>query len=512
MAKAVLFENARVHTVDRRWPEASWFTVSDTKFQRVGNGTPPNVKERVDLHGAFVVPGFVDAHAHFFQTGIDLLQIDLSHVKTLAQLHDTLTEQAPKRGWIISNRFEEDKLSDVDVLTRHHLDLVSETRPVWVNRVDYHSAVCNSNALKRLRIPPKSLGLMRDEDGEPNGVLRADAYSHAKRRLAQQYSIDAKEKAVRAAASDLLRCGVTTVHALEGGTIFGDEGVPVLLRRMDKLPIYVVLFLQEKNVYFTSKFGFDHLGGCILIDGSIGSYTAALNEDYEGNQGRGLLYEKQRSFFAFVDEAHQAGVQLAFHAIGPRAIQLVLDAYEKALVKTPRHDHRHRIEHFELATDAQIRKAAELGVIVSMQPSFEYFWGGPNGMYATRLGPRWKRTNRIRDILDAGVCIAGGSDTLVTPANPMLGIHAAVNHPNPAQRATVTEAIEMMTLSAAFAGFTEGMHGSISPGKHANFVVLTHNLLELEPSKLETVKVSSTYYRGKQVYEAAHDHLDLTRP
>jgi hypothetical protein len=284
--------------------------------------------------------------------------------------------------------------------------------------------------------------------------------------------------------------------------VFGDEGVATLMKKINGLPLDVTLFLQEKNVYFTTQFGFKHLGGCILVDGSIGSYTAALDFDYEGFPGlQGVLYEKPREFFNFVDEANQANVQLAFHAIGPRAIGMVLEAYDRALTKKPRFNHRHRIEHFELATDEQINRARDLGVVVSMQPNFEYFWGGPKGMYASRLGANWRKTNRFRTILDKGVKIAGGSDTNVTPPDPLLGIHAAVNHPNPDQRVSVLEALKMMTIDAAYAGHNEDRHGSISPGKDANFVILDQDPFQIDLKKLKEISVLETWYRGRRTFK-----------
>lgn len=500
--RPVLFHNACIHTVDDRRPRASWFVVLGDRFQQVGEGTPPPAHREVDLGGRCVVPGFVDAHAHFFQTGIDALMIDLSGARSLDEVADRLITNAPAgtRSWVFAQGFEEDALHEARPITRHDLDAIFMNRPVWVNRIDYHSAVANTAALRRLEIPHGTQGLLVDGGGQPTGILRAEAYFHAKTMVSRLYSLDMKERAIKAAVQACVPRGVTAVHALEGGRVFGDEGVQVVLKKMDSVPLDVTLFLQEKNVYLTDKLGFQHLGGCILIDGSIGSYTAALDEDYEGLRGqRGLLYEKPRKFHAFVEEAHVAGAQLAFHAIGPRAIQLVLDAYERALHRYPRWDHRHRIEHFELATDDQIRQAADLGLVVGMQPAFEHYWGGPEGMYATRLGERWRRTNRFATILDAGLTIAGGSDTNVTPSDPLLGIHAAVNHPNPEQRVTPEQALRMMTLDAAWAGFNENRHGSISPGKEASFAVLDADPLSVPRERIKDVRVLETWYRGRKV-------------
>ena len=499
-SKAVLFHNASIHTVDRQQPTASWLTVLGDRIQRVGSGPAPELAKRIDLGGKTVVPGFVDAHAHFFQTGLDSLCVNLSGADSLVEIGQRMAAPGDrKRSWIFAHGFQEETLGAQ--LARRDLDVLFPSRPVWVNRIDYHSAIVNTAALTRLEIPEGTDGLMRGDDGVINGILRAQAYFHAKARISRLYPVEVKEKAVREAAHACSRHGITAVHALEGGQIFGDEGVPTLLKRIPTLPLHVTVFLQEKNVYLTTRFGFEHLGGCILIDGSIGSYTAALDAPYADNPDvRGTLYEKPRSFFAFVEEAHVAGVQLAFHAIGSRAIQLVLDGYERALIRSPRFDHRHRIEHFELATDVQIARARDLGVIVSMQPAFEHFWGGPDGMYAARLGDRWRTTNRLRTILDADLMIAGGSDSNVTPAHPLLGIHAAVNHPNEEQRTTPAEALRMMTLDAAYAGFNERLHGSLSPGKQANFAVLDRDPLTVPAAEISGIAVEQTWYRGREVF------------
>lgn len=511
--QATLYHNGTFHTLDAQRPRAQWMVVLGERIQRLGSGPPPDdVKQRVDMQGRAVFPGFVDAHAHFFQTGLDKLFVDVGRATTVAEIVRRLQAAGGgPRTWLFAHSFEEDALTDVSVLTRRELDELFPERPLWINRIDYHSTVVNTAALRRLNLPAGTAGLM-SKNGSPDGRLRSEAYLLAKEQVARQYPIETRNRAVKVAASACVANGLTAIHALEGGRLFGDEGVSTILKRAHSLPLDVTLFLQEKNVHFTTRFGFEHLGGCILIDGSIGSFTAALEEDYEGLPGeRGTLYEKKREFTAFVEEAHVAGVQLAFHAIGSRAIGLVLEAYERALRRYPRYDHRHRIEHFELATDDQIKKAADLGVIASMQPSFEHFWGGPNGMYASRLGERWRRTNRLRTILDAGAVVAGGSDTNVTPAEPLLGIHAAVNHPNEEQRVSVEQALRMMTIDAAYAGFNEKRQGSLTSGKDANFVVLDRDLLSTPPERIREVRVLETWYRGRCAYRAGTD-VNLTDP
>jgi hypothetical protein len=502
----VLFHNAVVHTVDDRRPRASWFTVLGGKFQRVGDGELPAASRRVDLRGAVVVPGFVDSHVHFFQTGIDQLQIDLGGSRDVAEIQARLVGHAPpgRRSWVYANSYDEDALTAGGRLTRLEIDAAFPARPVWVNRVDYHSAVVNSAGLARLELPPRLKGVVTGGDGKPNGILRSEAYMYAKTRISRTYTVELKERAVRAAVDAMLPRGITAVHALEGGPLFGDEGVQVMLKQMDRLPLDVTMFLQEKNPVFATRLGFRHMGGCLLIDGSIGSYTAALDAPYSDttSPSRGQLYETEGTLRSFVREVHEAGAQLAFHAIGPRAIEVVLDAYAGALDRSPRYDHRHRIEHFELATDRQIARAAELGLVLAMQPNFEAYWGGPSGMYATRLGERWRQTNRFRSVLRAGIPLAGGSDANVTEADPLRGMHAAMHHPNPDERLTAAEALRMMTLDAAYAAFNDARHGSIAPGKEASFVVLDADPLTVAPDAVKDIAVTATWSKGRHAWSS----------
>jgi predicted amidohydrolase YtcJ len=501
--RPVFFSADTIHTCDERRPSARWFTVLGDRFQWVDDGPPPDVRDRRELGRRTVVPGFVDSHIHFFQTGLDSLFIDLKGVRSLDETVARLQSGASgKRAWVLAHSYEEDDLPEAERLNRRVLDRNFPDRPVWVNRVDYHSAVTNSAALARLEIPLGMKGLLADGEG-PTGIVRADAYLHARQRVARLYPVDVRERAVKAAVKKCLQHGITAVHALEGGKLFGDEGLATMIRRHDSLPLDVTLFVQEMNTVYATRMGFSHLGGCVLIDGSIGSYTAALDDDYEGLKGsRGLLYEHGRAFSSFVEEAHETGAQLAFHAIGPRAIAVVLDAYARALERHPRHDHRHRIEHFELATNAQIEMAARLGVVVAMQPTFEHLWGGQDGMYAARLGERWRQTNRIKTILKCGVRVAGGSDAGVTPPDPLLGMHAAVHHPNVYERITAHQALSLMTIDAAYAGKNDDRMGSIVPGKEASFVVLDDDPLTVPQERIKDVRVLETWFRGRRVFQA----------
>jgi predicted amidohydrolase YtcJ len=273
------------------------------------------------------------------------------------------------------------------------------------------------------------------------------------------------------------------------------------IEKQDQLPIRVEVFYQTRDVAKVVELGLPRIGGCILIDGSFGSRTAALLEPYADDpENYGYLYFDQEELNLFVEEVHTAGLQLAMHVIGDRGIEMMLCALETVLKKYPRPDHRHRIEHFELPTPEHIERARELELVLSVQPAFEFFWGGADNRYGERLGPkRVLRTNPLRTMVNRGLLLAGGSDSAVTPMDIILAIHAAVNHPNKQESLEVYQAIKMFTIDGAKALFRENDLGSISPGKQADMIVLAEDPCFITARNLKDINVDLTIVAGKIV-------------
>jgi predicted amidohydrolase YtcJ len=221
--------------------------------------------------------------------------------------------------------------------------------------------------------------------------------------------------------------------------------------------------------------GASRIGGCVLIDGSFGSHTAALLADYSDLPGsRVRLYFSDAELEAFLNEADAAGLQTAVHAIGDRAVDQVVRCYEQILTGNPgcRGNLRHRIEHAELLSAELIERIARLGFILGVQPAFEHFWGGPGRMYERRLGRRFRDTNPYRQLADRNVALSGGSDAPITPIDPQLGIRSAVGHPVAEHRLTPLEACRLFTDRAAFALGCDVRKGSLTIGCDADFLVL----------------------------------------
>jgi hypothetical protein len=312
-----------------------------------------------------------------------------------------------------------------------------------------------------------------------------------------------KFAAIDTAAQMAIKQGITTLHALDGGD-FGPGETRLILQRAPSLDVRMVCYNQSMEIAQIKEFGLPRIGGCICADGAFEAHTAAMFEPYADEPHNcGQLTYTPEVMNRFVRSANREGLQISVHCESERAIEQVLDALELALRDFPRSDHRHRIEHLELPTWQQIERMRRLGVVTGMQPAFLPAFIGAEDMchYRKLLGEkRLERVHPYRTLLDHGVIIAGGSDSPVTPYSPMVGIGAAVNHPNPAQRVSRIEAIQMFTRSAAWIGFEEESKGVISEGMLADLVVINKDPISCNDDELQAIGVEEVYIGGKLIY------------
>lgn len=456
----------------------------------------------IDLNGKTLVPGFIDSHVHLVQTGLNTLAVDLSEASSISQCLCLLKkglEKSPKNTIICGKGLEEIKIKERRFPTRYELDSVVNDRPCVVSTIEWHVLSVNSYALHYLNLPFNSAGMIKNASGLPTGLLYPRASYMARKKLFELMH-GMVYKGVVNAVNNALSHGVTTIGAMEGGFIFHDNHVDFLLDFKDSMPIDIEIFYQTTNTEKVISKGLKRMGGCIFLDGAFGTRTAALLEPYwDDKQNYGELYFSQEEVDNIISSAHEKGLQISFHAIGDRAIEQVLTSYEKVLKSSSR-NHRHRIEHFELPTEDQIVRAAKLGLIMSMQPAYEHYWGGEGRMYDVRLGPhRRKKTNPYKTLIQKGVLIIGGSDSDVTPINPLLGIHSAVNHPTPEERISPLEALKMFTINGAIGLSQEHIKGSIENNKNADLVILSENPIEV-PEHIKDILIEYTIKEGNILY------------
>jgi predicted amidohydrolase YtcJ len=348
-------------------------------------------------------------------------------------------------------------------------------------------------------MPGDTPGIERDESGAMTGTVRAQAYTFAIRKVEGFLTRDERVECFRRAAALAAGRGIGVVHALAGSKEPTNRDVEILLEVQDELPIDTVVYAQTEDVDRVAGLGLPRIGGCLLLDGSFSSGTAALAEPYADREGTGVLYYEDEHLTSFFRSAHGKGLQLSVHALGERAIGQALRCY-RAACGTEIADARHRIEHCELPSDEHIAEIAETGISPCVQPAFEFLWGGPGGMIEKRLGAeRAARTNPFRTLLGAGIPLAGGSDSYVTAMDSMFGIHSAVNRPNDAETLSVFDAVSLFTRDAARLSFDETRRGTLEEGKEASFTVLAYDPFEVAPNTIRDIPVVALYLRGDLV-------------
>ncbi|MBN2229110.1 MAG: amidohydrolase [Candidatus Thorarchaeota archaeon] len=511
-ADLVVF-NGNIITMDPQKPYASALAVKSYKVLAVGEEEEivelvPAAKRVIDLGGKTVVPGFIDAHTHLTSAGVKESHVKLETTKSVEDVQKALKEVLPNYGddeWVLGYGWDESDWSEKRYINGKDLDDVSKTRPIMVTRVDGHLASVNSVGLKKLGISLKQTGVEKDRKGKPTGVLK---------------DIDEVWEKVRS-GPDKIRDGVIAGNRIaneHGITAVVDNAASGTLKHIREIEmqqrlttrmivnIPVSQMSHMINLGMTSAMGSPlvKVGGVkIFTDGSIGAMTAAVSKGYKKNpQNKGMIFFPPKEYESVIKQAVENNIQTATHAIGDEAIEMVISTFERLETKSAIRVQRHRIEHAELINEYQIRRAVGLGLILSMQPNFVGRWQQPGGLYDERLDEETVRgMNMFRVALDNGARLCFGSDGM--PYGPLYGIWSATTHHNDRVRLTVEEALRCYTMESAYSVFQEDTLGSLTVGKRADFVVLSDNILEIDPQDINDVDVEMTVVGGIVEYSIA---------
>lgn len=528
----LLFINGAIVTVDDARPTATAVAVRGERIAWVGDADEARAAAGpgarvVDLGGRALLPGLNDNHTHPMSFGQALGWVDATPTAapTLAALQDafraaTAGPGQAAGGWLLGRGYDDTRLDTGRHPTRQDLDAATGDRPACLVRTCGHLAVVNSAALRLAGVtrdtPDPSGGEVdRDAQGEPTGLLRETAMGLVRGHIPPPSRADIAGH-LRAAGERFLGYGITSVG--EAAIRTSDELAAYQgLAAAGELPVRVfTMMLIDETLEPMTRLGLqtgfgDHwlrIGPAKLFqDGSGGGRTALMSEDYPHDPGnRGIAIYDQAGLDERFGRAHAAGFQLAAHAIGDRAITMVLDAYERALAAAPREDHRHRIEHAGLCTPAILNRMARLGIVAVPQPAFVHFLG--DSYLGNFTAEQLELAYPARSWFDRGIVAVGSSDVPVVPCDPFVGLEAAVTRCTlggrdlgVSQRVTVDEAIRMFTLHGAYASFEERDKGSIRRGKLADLAVLDRDPRAVPPAELHTLRADLTVIGGRVAFE-----------
>jgi predicted amidohydrolase YtcJ len=533
-ADLVVF-NAKVYTVDSRVPKAEAFAVKAGRFVAVGSngdvkGLIAKGTQTFDALQMTVVPGFIDCHNH--APGNTLLyevlvgnpyEVQFVTISSIADKLRAKARETPPGTWVEGFFFDDTKVKDNRPLNVHDLDEVSKDHPVAVHHRGMHTSFYNSKAFELAGVNKNTPSLPsgtfdRDAIGDLSGRVtdRArDAFNKIGKRpiFTEEQSMQRDRDGLAYISKQFVRYGVTSVHH-EGGNLAALQQVRArgeLLHRVSYEASDRVLDAMIGAGIMTGfgdewiRFGAtsEH-----TVDGSFSERTMALSTPYPGVTPpyKGNVTETQDELNAWVERVHRAGIQVNCHANGDVAIDMVLTALERAQRLFPRADARPKITHCTLVNDDLIRRIKAAGVVPAAFTSYAYYNSDKFVFYGEEL---MKRCMAYRSLLDAGIPVAAGSDFGPGPFDPRMAIQGMATRTGwdgktwgANQRIAVEEALRVNTLNGAYNSHEEGVKGSITSGKLADFVVLSDDPLTMGQTKIKDIQIVRTFVAGSAVFHA----------
>ena len=521
IAADLILNNGKIVSVDDTFSIHDTVVVSDGRVVELGDASLLDKYSATtvrDLQGKTLIPGFIDSHTHI--RGRPRRYIELSEVGSIAEMQDLIRAKAAELGegeWITGYGWSEDELAEGRKPLRGDLDIAAPNNPITFTRAGGHSAVVSTLALELANITdetpdPEGGVIERDENGVANGVIRER--QEIVGTLVPDSTYEELIASLEINLGDLLAKGITSITDASKRPdeyamweeLYAKPGV-----NLPRSAIQFQWFEPEAIAELKARVGdgneYLKIGPIkIFADGGFTGPAAFTKEPYL-NQGdyRGYLNMPEEELVSLINEVHDAGWQMGIHAIGDAAIELVVDTLADALTRNPREDHRSYLNHFSMRpSDATMEKMAQHGIHITQQPNFTYTL---EGRYVANLdGWRLEHNNPVRSPMDHGIHVAISSDIL--PIGPLVGIYAAVTRKGMSGRVfgadeaiTIEEAIQGYTIKGAYLGFEEDIKGSLEPGKLADMIVLSKDILTVDPEEIMGIEIEQTYVGGNLLFQ-----------
>ncbi len=517
----LILTNAKIITVDDNFSIQNTVAVDEGLIVATGGQSLLDKYQSeltVDLEGKTLMPGFIDSHTHI--RGRPQRYIELGDVGSIAEIQNLIRAKAEELGdgeWITGYGWSEDELIEDRRPMRQDLDEAAPDNPVTLTRAGGHSAVVSTLALTLADITnttpdPEGGVIERDQNGTATGIIRER--QNIVGRLVPDSTYDELIASLEVNLHALLSKGITSITDASKAPreyamweqLYATATLP-LPRSAIQFQWFDTEAIAEVKSRVASGTDFLKIGPIkVFADGGFTGPAAYTLEPYV-NQGdyRGYLNMPENDLIDHLNEIHDSGWQMGIHAIGDAAIVLVVNTLADALERNPREDHRHYLNHFSMRPpDLTMELMAEHDIHITQQPNFTYTL---EGRYAANLdGWRLDHNNPLRSPMDHGITVAISSDIL--PIGPMVGLYAAVTRKGmsgqvygPDETITIEEAIRAYTLTGAYLNFEEEVKGSLEPGKFADMIVLSNDILTIDPERIMDIEVEQTYVNGKLVYE-----------
>jgi len=463
------------------------------------------------LGGRALLPCFGDTHIHFASHALFNAGLNVRSARSLPEMSGQIADFARGSSDSILMGFgaSPHMVAERRLIARDELDRACPDRPLFLVKYDGHACIVNSRLIALLPDEVKEMRGYHPDTGEMN----QEAFFAVADLVTKKVSLPRTIRNMLRAVDEMADKGIGLMHTVSGVGFPLDLDVTLetLLGRGLNSGFQTRLFFQTMDLGKVKRRGLPRVGGCFAtaLDGSFGSGDAALRAPYtDDTNNKGVLFYSDAQVVKFTKAANRAGLQIEMHAIGDAAFDQAVMALETALKDFPRADHRHGIIHASLPTDEGLKKCADLGIHIPLQPAFLTWDLEPLAFLRGIMGERAEKISPLRKMADMGIVLSGGSDAPCTLPDPIAGIHAACNHYVPGQSLTVAEAVRMFTYNAAWTTFDEAERGSLETGKMADMVMLNRNPLDMKPGELLDLKVETLLLKGEP-YKKGQGALSL---